>query len=602
MPYLYNKYKNVLRLGVFLFCLFAVYRGFFFEGSWARSSLSKDQTPNFKLIDVTVSSGVDFVHQQEGVFSPVFKNVEPWVTSQGSSVSVVDINNDDFPDIYLTTTKFKTDNKLFINQKNGTFIDQAQAYNLADINKNGATLRSLFFDCDNDGDQEVFILTESCPRLYKKDKKTSKYALMSLSPPIESCTPSVSANMIDYNSDGLLDIVYSGTTGNSFGRSYGYLPMGFVSANNGGPTFVFKNKGQCQFESVQIMDRQKENLFTNAIGVGDFRGVNSQDIWFATDFNSDRNYIKVNNDKFEYSKNMIEHSLAKSGMSSEHAFLGDNLVPNVFVAHVYHRGYTPYGNNLWKFNGSNFVDQAPKMGVQDCGWSWGAKFVDMNNDGFSDLYVANGFFANETDSKSTKTAKDYWYFFGVVTSAPRSLTPNASKWPNMTGTQLSGEERDCFFINDKNNKFYDAANQLDIDHEKLNGRGVASLDINSNGNMGLVITNQKNKAYIYQSVQNNTNHWIGFKLIGSKSNRDAVGAKMRIYLNNNTNNEIPVKFLTAEVAPYNGYVSQSDSRLHFGLGQMSGDTVNIEINWPSGIVQKVMNLKINTYHKISEAE
>ena len=168
----------------------------------------------------------------------------------------------------------------------------------------------------------------------------------------------------------------------------------------------------------------------------------------------------------------------------------------------------------------------------------------------------------------------------------------------MTGTQLSGEERDCFFINDKNEKFYDAGEFFGIDSKKLNGRGVASLDINSNGNMGLVITNQKNKAYVYQSVQNNTHSWIGIKLIGSKSNRDAVGAKVRVY----TNDEIPKKFLTAEVAPYNGYVSQSDSRLHFGLGQMSRDAVDMEIFWPSGISQKVTNLKINAYHKISEVQ
>ncbi len=597
MPHLYNKYKNILRLLIFIFCGLAAYRGFFSESSWARTSLKKNQKPNFELIDVTVLSGIDFTHQQESAL-PLYKNIEPWVTSQGSSVSVVDINNDDYPDVYLTTTKFKMDNKLFVNQKDGTFKDEAQSYNLANVNENAATLRSLFFDCDNDGDQEVLILTETCPRLYKKNKTTSKFEMISFNPPGNSCVPSVSANIFDYNADGLLDIIYSGTTGDSFGKSYGYLPMGFVSANNGGATFVFKNRGQCHFESTRILERQKENLFTNAIGVGDFRGVNSQDIWFATDFNSDRNYIKINNDEFEYSKGMIAPSLAKSGMSAEHVFLGDDLVPNVFVSHVFHKGYAPYGNNLWQFNGSTFVDRAPKLGIQDCGWAWGAKFVDMNNDGFSDLYVANGFFSNEAATKSTKAAKDYWYLFGVVTTAPRSLTPNSNKWPNMTGTQLSGEERDCFFINDKNEKFYDAGEFFGIDSKKLNGRGVASLDINSNGNMGLVITNQKNKAYVYQSVQNNTHSWIGIKLIGSKSNRDAVGAKVRVY----TNDEIPKKFLTAEVAPYNGYVSQSDSRLHFGLGQMSRDAVDMEIFWPSGISQKVTNLKINAYHKISEVQ
>ena len=597
MSFRNGKYKNIARLGIVFFCIFLVARGYFSKDSLARNYFDPKNTPDFVLTDISSKSGLHFIHKQENPEISALKNVALWLTSQGSSVSVVDINYDDYPDIYLTNTKHQEKNSLFINQKNGTFSDQAEQYGLANLNVNGVTFRSLFFDCDNDGIQEVLILTETCPKFFKKNIKNIRYMEIPFSNDSNACVAAVSANIFDYDKDGSLDIIYSGTTGNGFSKSDN-LPMGFVAATNGAPTIVYKNYGQCTFKKAHLLGRQKENLFTNAIGVGDFRGIGESDIWFATDFNTDRIYTKVkaqpNNNQitYEYSDTTIDHYLAKSGMSVEHTFFPGETKPHVFVSHVHRKGYNPYGNNLWQFEKNKFKDQAPQRGIQDCDWAWGAKFVDMNNDGYSDLYVSNGFATSETQ----QTNKDYWYFLGILSSAPRSLSMEANQWPNMTAFNLSGYERDCFFINDKTNNFFDSAEYFNLDKEKLNGRGVASLDIQSNGNMGLVVTNQKNKTYLFQSEQKNKNNWIGFKLVGIKSNRDAIGAKIIVH----TDTAGLPESLTQEVAPYNGYVSQSDSRLHFGLGLIQKDTVNIDIYWPSGIIQRIDNIKTNRYHIITE--
>lgn len=596
----YNvKYKSIARLVILLFCVLLITRGFFSKTSLARNYLDPKTIPDFILADMTKKSGIDFIHRQENPEVSALKNVALWLSSQGSSVSVVDINNDNFPDIYLTNTKHQEKNFLYINQKDGTFTDRAEQYGLANLNVNGVTFRSLFFDCDNDGVQEVLILTEACPKFYKLSLKNKKYMQVPFSNDSNACVAAVSASIFDYDRDGNLDIIYSGTTGNGFSKSDN-LPRGFVAATNGAPTIVFKNDGQCNFKKANLLDRQKENLFTNAIGVGDFRGTGESDIWFATDFNTDRIYTKVQTEPsksnlvtYEYSDKTIDHYLAKSGMSVEHTFFPGEEKPHVFVSHVHRKGYYPYGNNLWQYDNDKFVDQAPQKGIQDCDWAWGAKFVDMNNDGFSDLYVSNGFATSETQ----QTNKDYWYFLGILSSAPRSLSMEANQWPNMTKFNLSGYERDCFFINDKKNNFFDAAEFFNLDSEKLNGRGVASLDIQSNGNMGLVVTNQKNKTYLFQSQQKNKNSWIGFKLVGTRSNRDAVGAKVKVYLNGSAG--LP-EFLIQEVAPYNGYVSQSDSRLHFGLGESQKDTVSADVIWPSGHVQRIDNMKTNLYHVVAE--
>jgi hypothetical protein len=124
-------------------------------------------------------------------------------------------------------------------------------------------------------------------------------------------------------------------------------------------------------------------------------------------------------------------------------------------------------------------------------------------------------------------------------------------------------------------------------------RGVAVIDYLNNGSQSLVIANQKQQSKLYRLDHLNTNHWIGFKLIGTKSNRDAFGARVTLKLKDRT--------VTRQLQPLNGYASQSDDRIHFGLASAS-EIVSMTIDWPSHRRQQIdpARLRLDQYQTITE--
>lgn len=592
-----NKTKFIVRLLLFLICLGIVARTLIFNVNITKILPDDQFNFGFQIQEISNQVGINFAHGQEYPIDENLKKVKPWLTAQGSAVAVADINNDGWQDIYLNTTQPFTDNILYINQKNGTFKDETEKYNLLGMNKEGVTFRTIFLDCDNDNTQEMILFTQSCPKLFKLNKKSQKFEQLPLEVSASSCVPSISVNVLDYNNDGHSDIIYAGTTGNGFSKTDN-LPMSFVSADNGANTVILKNKGQCQFVEDKIMDRQDETLFTNAIGVGNFRNKDPWDIWFATDFNTDRMYFRKNSNDTQYTResDMIGKYLAKSGMSVETNYFHSELTPHIFISHVYEHGYFPYGNNFWEFNDNKFKDKATTYGLQNCDWAWGAKFADLANNGHPSLYVSNGFFSSLQNNKKSS----YWYFLGVISAAPKIMAAKALNWKNMEGLELSGKNQDCLYVYDqKQNKYLDSSQALHIDEQKLNGRGVATIDINNNGKMAYVVTNQKDRVYIYQSNPDLKNKWVGFQLKGKKTNRDGIGAKIILHYNLKNSQNDKTGFMTQVVSPYNGYAAQSDNRIHFGLGD-NYIPIHAIIKWPNGVDQQVDKIVLNEYNLVEE--
>lgn len=592
-----NKTKFVIRLLLFFICLAIVARTLVFKVNITKIRPEDHFNFGFHIQEISRQVGINFKHEQDYVVNDNLMKVKSWLTSQGSAVAVADVNNDGWQDIYLNTTQPFKENILYINQKNGTFKDETEKYNLLGMNKVGVTFRTIFLDCDNDGTQEMMLFSQSCPRLYKLNQKNLKFEQLSLQVADSSCVPSISVNVFDYNNDGHSDIIYAGTTGNGFSKTDN-LPMSFVNADNGANTVILKNKGQCQFVEDKIMDRQNETLFTNAIGVGNFRNKDPWDVWFATDFNTDRMYFKKNSNDNQYvqESGMIGKYLAKSGMSVETSYFHSELTPHIFVSHVYEYGYFPYGNNFWEFKDNKFKDKATTYGLQNSEWAWGAKFADLANNGHPSLYISNGFFSSPQNNNKSS----YWYFLGIISSAPKSMGAKAMNWKNMEGLELSGKNQDALYVFDpKQNKYLESSQALHIDEQMLNGRGVASIDMNNNGKIAYIVTNQKDRIYIYQSEPDPKNNWVGFQLKGKVNNRDGVGAKVVLHysLKNSANGENG--FMTQVVSPYNGYAAQSDNRIHFGLGDIY-NPIRIVVKWPNGTEQDVPQFVLNEYNLIEE--
>lgn len=592
-----NKTKFAVRLVLFLVCLGIVARTLVFNVNITKILPDDQFNFGFQIKEISSEAGINFTHGQEYPVDENLKKVKSWLTAQGSAVAVADVNNDGWQDIYLNTTQPFTENILYINQKNGTFKDETEKYNLLGMNKAGVTFRTIFLDCDNDGTQEMMLFSQSCPRLYKLNQTSQKFEQLSLDVNTTSCVPSVSVNVFDYNNDSYADVIYAGTTGNGFSKTDN-LPMSFVSADNGANTVVLKNNGQCQYSEVKLMDRQNETLFTNAIGIGDFRNKDPWDVWFATDFNTDRMYFKKSSSdtQYSYEPEMIGKYLAKSGMSAEVNYFHSDLTPHIFVSHVYEHGYFPYGNNFWEFKDNQFKDKATAYGLQNCDWAWGARFADLANSGHPSLYVSNGFFSSPQNNNKSS----YWYFLGVISAAPKTMAAKALNWKNMEGLELSGKNQDCLYVYDqKQNKYLESSKALGIDEQMLNGRGVANIDINNNGKMAYIVTNQKDRIYLYQSEPDPKNNWVGFQLKGLKTNRNGIGAKVILHYSLKDSQNDKSGFMTQVVSPYNGYASQSDNRIHFGLGE-NYVPKRVVIKWPNGADQQVDKIVLNKYNFIEE--
>lgn len=549
-----------------------------------------DKKIDFKLEDISSKVGIYYKHSfnidlAHHEWQKEMKNVYGWISSQGSSVSVVDINNDDWPDIFFPSSTYGMPNHLYINQQNGTFKEEAAFWGLDFIPGTLFTSRAIFFDANNDGTKDVFVMSESCPKLLMQ-YEAKKFSEVRLNLDATSCNFSISVNVLDINNDGYLDVVFSGITGIGFLRA-GEVPESFVNANNGSTTTILLNDAKGGFiTQPNVIERQSFKRFTNAIGVGDFFGDSFFDLWFGTDFSNDEVYQNVHG---KFSKPVkMKGSLAKSAMAVESTYL-DGYIPYIFISHVYNSYFYPYGNNLWQYDGTDFVDKSDDFGINNCGWAWGARFGDFNNDGKMDLYVANGFFGDELEKE-----QNYWYNLVTVSATYQKVVSNARFWPEMKGRNLSGKEQDCFFLNENNKQFHNISARSEIlaDKYKKDGRGVALIDFMNSGSLGIIVSNQKEKPYFLQTTQHNEHSWIGFKFRGKRSNRDGIGVKAKLY---KTNGETIIQQLN----PFNGYAAQSDARLHYGLGEEKSQ-VKLEVSWPSGIKQIIEGLKINQYHLIEE--
>jgi hypothetical protein len=576
----WNMFKRFITFFVIAACAGILLRGFAIHQFRSSSGITVE------VRDIAESLGI--VHRHEQLRYEDFKgnSVERktyrYIASQGANVAVVDVNDDGAYDIFFPSTLYRGRSYLYLNLKDGSFREAAQEFGLDRINETGVTSRAIFFDADNDGSAELLQLSQLCPVLYKKDS-AGIYRPKALELEQRLCQFSLGVNVLDLNQDGLLDIVFAPIAG-ALGEPNFYLPRNFVENETGGRTAVLMNQGNLEFAvDRELLSRYQRTLFTNAIGVGDFLGLGMQDLWFATDYNNDQVYFA--RDGYRKATN-LKGSLAKSGMAVEQVYLGKKSY--VFISHVHQNFFYPYGNNFWSFEEGEFVDYAEKFDVQNCGFAWGAKFVDANSDGYLDLYVANGLFGD------SRAQKEYWYNLSLVASLYQPLMSEGKMWPSMDDYHLSGNNQDCLFLNQGNERFVrvekTAPSQIDL--EGFNGRGVASVDIANDGTQQLVVVNQLERPYVYEFKKPMDSVWIGFKLVGTKSNRDAIGAVVDLELEDGS-------FVSRQVSPFNGYASQSDPRLLFILPK--GKSIkSVGVRWPTMRSQKITAFQMKTYNMVLE--
>lgn len=556
----------------------------------AGRALADAAHPGFVLRDETRAAGIDFVHHR-ATFDPKIAGIEPHVAAVGASVSVTDFDGDGWPDLYFTNSRFGEPNALYRNRGNGTFEDVAAGAGLADLNRpgEGVSMGAVWGDFDNDGREDVLVYRYGYPSLYRNvdghhfEDVTEKAGL-------HRWMNSNSAIWVDYDRDGLLDLYITGYFRSDIDlwhlQTTQIMHNSFEYATNGGKNLLFHNLGNGRFEDVTDKLGVGSTRWTLAAASADFNGDGWPDIYLANDYGPEELYLNDHGRRFVLTTAGLE-SESKSGMS---VALGDAFNRgrlDAFVTNISARGYLFQNNNLRlnEMADAHRFRNVAEGAIADAGWAWGAQFGDLNNDGANELFVANGFI-------SANRQKSYWYAMSKIAGANGRFFEDAKTWPPFGDASLSGYERSRVYLNRGVAGWVDVAEKVGA-NDLYDGRAVALADLSNRGAVDVIVANQNQPAVLYRDYPDSGNHWIELKLIGTRSNRSAIGAEVELESGDLKQRRI--------VDGGSGFASQNDRRLHFGLGTREW-VDRLVIQWPSGTRQVVQRPLVDRIVTITEPQ
>jgi hypothetical protein len=545
--------------------------------------------PGFVLRDETAAAGIHFVHHRP-TFDPKIASIEPHVAALGASVSVADFDGDGWPDLYFTNSRFGEPNALYRNKGDGTFEDVAVSTGLADLNRagKGVSMGAVWGDFDNDGREDVLVYRYGYLELFR-NVDGRHFEEVTEHAGLRRWVNSNGAIWVDYDRDGLLDLYVT-----AYFRDFDLWHLtttkimhnSFEFATNGGKNLLFHNLGGGKFEDVTDRMGVGSTRWTLAAASADFNGDRWPDIYLANDYGPEELYLNDHGRRFVLTTAGLQ-SESKSGMS---VTLGDAFNRgrlDAFVTNISERGYLFQNNNLR-------LNDMPEAGrfrnvaegeIADAGWAWGAQFGDLNNDGANELFVANGFI-------SADPQKSYWYAMSKIAGANARFFEDAATWPPFGNASLSGYERSRVYVNRGVAGWTDVAKKVGAT-DVYDGRAVALADLSNRGALDVIVANQNQPAVLYHDYPDSANHWVAFTLVGTRSNRSAIGAEVVLESGDLRQRRI--------VDGGSGFASQNDRRLHFGLGRREW-VDRVIVNWPSGAKQVLLRPRIDGFVTVTEPE
>ena len=546
----------------------------------------------FYLEEVNKEIGVDFKHQKPQLDKKI-DHILPTIASTGASVSVADFDNDGWNDFYLTTSKYGSNNALYRNLGNGQFRDVADELGIGAINKigSGVSMGSVWADINNDGFEDLFVYKWGQPRLFVNEAGDGFRDISEVAG-IPKWINANSAIWFDYNNDGFVDLFIGGYYKEDIDlwnlAHTMIMPESFEYASNGGRNYLLENQGDGSFEDVTFSKGLISTRWTLAIGAIDFDANGYQDLFIANDYSVDELYLNFGEEGFvEMGKDAKIGYAPKSGMNVSLADVRNDGRFSVYVSNITEMGILLQGNNLWvptEDNGKiEFSNSAGALGVELGGWSYGAQFGDLNNDGYQDLYLANGYISGTKNNS-------YWYDYSKVTGGNKSIISDALNWPAMKGRSQSGYQYNKVWLNSSAGVFADVTEYIS-NIPPYDSRAVALVDLWNNGNLDVIVANQGKEVSILKNTNKQANNWIAVSLEGTKSNRSAIGAMVTLEWNDQVQSQV--------VHGGIGFASQNQRALHFGIGNAK-KIDKISIIWPSGAKTVIDALEINKSHEIVE--
>lgn len=527
------------------------------------------QAVKVRFTDVTTQSGIAFKH----VASPEKKYI---VESMSGGVAFFDYDNDGDLDIYLVNSltvdlvksKGKTKSDLYRNDGNGKFSEVGVKAGVSDI---GWGMGVATGDYNNDGFEDLYVTCLGPDHLFKNNGNgtfTDVTAKAGVSDPRWS----TGASFVDYDRDGDLDLFVANYVDfdvnnlPEFGQGqtcqYKSIPVQCGPRGlKGAGDSLFRNNGNGTFTDVskQAGVSDPDGFYGLGVMISDFDEDGWIDIFVAND--STPNFHYRNNGDGTFKEIGFTAGTAVNENGSEQGCMGvtagdydhdgkmDLFVTN--FADEYNTLYHNDGPN--SFTDVSYAAKVAAVSLPHVGW--GTKFFDYDNDGWVDLFVANGH---------------------VYPQLPSYRQPRLLHRNNRDGTftEVSAE--------------FGA-----ILTENRASRGVAFGDLDNDGDVDLMITDLDGSPQLLRNDNGNANNSILIKTVGVKSNRSGIGARIKVVAGDLTQ--------TDEVRSGDSYISQSDQRLHFGLEKKTKIDL-IEVRWPNGTVDKITGVGVNRIITIKEGQ
>ena len=550
------------------------------------------------LEEVSREVGITFTHQAPTLDARL-DHIMPEVAAMGAAVSVVDFDRDGWQDLYVTNSAHGSQNALYHNQGDGTFEDVAPALGVADVNRRGTgvSMGAVWGDYDNDGYDDLFLYKWGRPALYHNDRGQG-FTRVGPAAGLPGWLNANTAIWLDYDRDGRLDLFVGGFYPAAVNlwalKTTRMMPESYEYAENGGRNHLFRNLGGGQFEDVTEAVGLTGTRWTLAATAADLNADAHPDLFVANDFGADQLYLNEGGGRFrDVSRASGVSRVPKSGMNATATDVLNRGQWALYVSNISEEGVLIQGNNLWMPLDApsdldtpgdvRFQNMADVLGVDLAGWSYGAQFGDLNNDGWLDLYVANGYVSGEQ-------RESYWYDFSKVAGGHSGIIADAAHWPAMEGRSLSGFQRNRLWLNDGAGRFQDVGPAVG-GSASGDGRAVALADLWNRGTLDVIVAQQRGPLQVYRTTTTPNHHWIAFALEGTRSNRSAIGAEVELFWAGGRQLQ--------QVSGGSGFAAQNQRPLHFGLGTHAAVEKAV-IRWPSGAVQTLDAPATDTLHTITE--
>ena len=507
-----------------------------------------------KFVDVTNEAGIKFNHAgglQEQVIPALV----------GSGVAFADYDNDNLLDIYIAnasnvypspSAKLPT-NALYRNNGDGTFTDATEKAGVGDT---GWGMGCVFGDYDNDGDLDLYVANYKLNVLYRNNGDGT-FAAVSAEAGVAQKGFGAGVAWADYNNDSYLDLYVANYI------DYSILPRGkkifFPYDFFGQANILYRNNKKGKFIDVTSYAKVDGGFYLSlGVAFADYDNDGDLDFYVANDSNP--NILFRNNGKGKFlNTNVTEYRShtgdTRSGMG---VAWGDYDNDGDLDLHV--SNWQDENSVLYRNNGNGtFTDVSATTKVFDVTVGktcWGTEFLDYDNDGYLDLFIACG-----------------------------HIDPAPNENPG---------QADILLRNNGDRTFTDVSEMTGISQltPKVS-RSVACGDYDDDGDIDIFIGNNGDTPYLLRNDGGNENNWLKVKTVGVKSNKDGIGARITV----KSGPLVQIR----EVSGGSSYISQNSLEVEFGLAKRE-KVDSIEIRWPSGIIQKLENVSVNQTITVVEAE